>query len=192
MQHQDLASSLGIRKQNINMWIKRKQDVSKKYLPTLAAQFNVPEEYFQKELNEIDRLIVQKAKLQKELEPVIVGYEQQFSFGTEDEPDIIEFPIYDAKEINEIEFEIERIKVLEGFRGVLAKVEKKYILNIFEQIVLLFEKHGEEPALLLTIDSLSHHFGVLPEWVGSESPETIDFIRELEALLYEFDPTDYQ
>ena len=47
MQHMELAERLGIRKQNINLWIKGKQNVPKKYLPTLKEIFGVEEEYYQ-------------------------------------------------------------------------------------------------------------------------------------------------
>lgn len=185
IQHQELAEQLGIKKQNINMWIKGKQNVSKKYLPQLAEQFDLPEEFFQKELTEIERLIVQKQKLQKEMKPVIVGYQQQLSFECEDEPDLIEIPIYDTKEMNEIEFEIERVKVLEGFRSILAEVKDDYILDTFHQLVSLFKDHGEEPVLRHTIDALSHYFNVLPDWVGD--PEGDDFVDEVIQVFTEFD-----
>jgi Predicted transcriptional regulators len=67
MQHQELAEKLGIRKQNINLWIKGKQDVSKKHLPKLAEIFNLPEELFQKELDDIDKLNIQQRKIRNEL-----------------------------------------------------------------------------------------------------------------------------
>jgi transcriptional regulator with XRE-family HTH domain len=188
IQHQELAEQLGIKKQNINLWIKGKQNVSKKYLPQLAEQFDLPEEYFQKELTEIERLIVQKKKLQKEVKPVIVGYQQQLSFECENEPDIIEVPIYNTKEMNEIEFEIERVKVLEGFRNILAEVNEDYELNTFQQLVLLFQDHGGEPVLRHTIDALSYYFGVLPDWVGD--PDGEDIVVKLIDSFREFDSKD--
>ena len=39
MQHIELAEKLGIKKQNINMWIKGKQNIPKKYLPILEELF---------------------------------------------------------------------------------------------------------------------------------------------------------
>jgi len=188
IQHQEIAEQLGIKKQNINLWIKGKQNISKKYLPRLAEQFDLPEEFFQKELTEIERLIVQKKKLQKEINPVIVGYQQQLSFECENEPDIIEVPIYNTKEMNEIEFEIERVKVLEGFRNILAKVNKDYELNTFQQLVLLFQDHADEPVLRHTIDALSYYFGVLPDWVGDPDGEVI--IEKLIDSFREFDSKD--
>lgn len=80
MQHQELAERLGIRKQNINLWIKGKQDVSKKHLPKLAEIFNIPEEYFQKELDDIEQIEVRQRKIRNEL----VEYEYEHTFIDED------------------------------------------------------------------------------------------------------------
>ena len=50
LQHVELADKLGIKKQNINMWVKRKQNIPKKYLPVLEELFGIEREYFSKEL----------------------------------------------------------------------------------------------------------------------------------------------
>jgi plasmid maintenance system antidote protein VapI len=186
VQHQTLAEKLGIKKQNINLWVKGKQSISKKYLPVLSEMFGVDEMYFQKELNELDRLILQKEKLQKDIEPVIIGYQQQLSFENEDEPDLIEIPIYDTSEMNEIEFQIEKAKVLDGFREILAYIQKDYELNTFQQIVLLFKNHGDKLFLPATIDALSHYYDVLPDWVGE--PESSEFVDEFMELATKYEP----
>jgi hypothetical protein len=41
MQHIELAEKLGIKKQNINLWIKRKQNIPQKYLPVLQELFGI-------------------------------------------------------------------------------------------------------------------------------------------------------
>lgn len=41
MQHVELAEKLGIKKQNINMWIKGKQNIPQKYLPVLEDLFGL-------------------------------------------------------------------------------------------------------------------------------------------------------
>ncbi|WP_300380209.1 helix-turn-helix domain-containing protein, partial [Clostridium sp.] len=97
MQHIELADKLGIKKQNINLWIKSKQKISKKYLPVLEELFNIKQEYFNKELTEIDKLEIQKEKLKKDLNPVITEHYEKFSIG-EDEG-FKEIPIYDKKEM---------------------------------------------------------------------------------------------
>lgn len=64
IQFKELAEDLGIRKQNINLWIKGwSRNIPKKYLPQLSKIFNTEIEYFQKELTEIDKLKLQKLKL---------------------------------------------------------------------------------------------------------------------------------
>ena len=60
LQHVELADMLGIKKQNINMWVKQKQNIPKKYLPVLEKLFDAPRDYFGRELNEIEKLEIQK------------------------------------------------------------------------------------------------------------------------------------
>ena len=65
--HSSLARELGINsRQTINMWIKEKRGIAKKYLPRLVEIFNIPEEYFQKELSDLDKLQIQRIKLDNE------------------------------------------------------------------------------------------------------------------------------
>lgn len=61
MEHQKLAQMLGIKKQNINLWIKETQNISKKHLPKLSEIFEMPEEYFQKELSHSDEVAIQES-----------------------------------------------------------------------------------------------------------------------------------
>lgn len=64
VQHKDLAEALGIKKQNINLWLRdNTRKIPKKYLPILSEYFNIPEQYFQKELTELDEYIIQNIKL---------------------------------------------------------------------------------------------------------------------------------
>ena len=63
IQQKDLAEELGIKKQNINLWIKGKQNISKKYLPILSKKFDIPAEYFQKDLLELDKKFIEKKQL---------------------------------------------------------------------------------------------------------------------------------
>lgn len=186
MQHQTFAEKLGIKKQNINLWVKEKQSIPKKYLPVLSSMFGIDEEYFQKELTEVERLILQKEKLQKDLEPVIVGYQQQLSFENEEELDLIEIPIYDTHEMNEIDFKIEKAKVLNSFREILTIVKNDVDLSTFQQLALLFNNHGEEVILRATIDALSHYYNVLPDWVGE--PESDEFVEKFIHLAKEYEP----
>lgn len=67
VQFKDLADNLGISKQTVNSWTSKRRPIPKKYLPILSRKFNIPEKYFQKELNEVDELEIQNIKLNNEL-----------------------------------------------------------------------------------------------------------------------------
>jgi len=178
VQHQELAEKLGIKKQNINLWIKGKQAISKRYLPILKEMFGIEEELFQKEVDEIDRLIIQKEKLKNEIHPVAGKFELKLSL--DDEPDLIQIPIYSSEEMNEIEFEIEKEKLIKGFREIILQSKDNYELGSFEQIQKLYEKYNDDPILRYMIEAISHYFNVLPDWVGD--PRSDEFVEEFIEL----------
>lgn len=62
MSQAELADALGIKPQNLTLWLKGKQDVSKKHLPAMEKIFGVPQEYFQKELTQIRAIELQYLK----------------------------------------------------------------------------------------------------------------------------------
>lgn len=67
MGNTELAERLGIKKQNISRWFKGERKIPVKYLPTLIELFQVDEKYFQKELNEIDKLEIQKIRMENDI-----------------------------------------------------------------------------------------------------------------------------
>ncbi|EET87655.1 DNA-binding protein [Clostridium carboxidivorans P7] len=67
MQHQELSEKLGIAKQNINRWIKGTRPIPKKYLPVISKIFNIPDDIFQKQLNEEDKIEIQKLKIKNDI-----------------------------------------------------------------------------------------------------------------------------
>ncbi|HDR7417795.1 TPA: helix-turn-helix domain-containing protein [Bacillus cereus] len=176
MQHIELAEKLGIRKQNINLWIKGKQNIPKKYLPVLEELFGLNSEYFIKELNEIERLEIQKEKLKRELKPVIKSQGMQFMIG--DINDLVEVPVYDKEEINAMERAIEKAKLVSRFKAVIEVVDENPYLDTFKLIVELLEKAQHEVILHKTIEALGHYHEVLPDWINSE-PEQEEFESEI-------------
>lgn len=176
MQHIELADKLGIKKQNINMWIKGKQNIPKKYLPVLEDLFKLKQEYFTKTLNEIDCLEIQKEKLKQELQPVINKRELQFSIGEVN--DIVEKPIYDKEEINTIERNIEKAKLTQRFKESMDLVENNPYIDTYKLIVELMEKAQTETILHKTIEALAHYYKVIPDWVSS-GEEQDDFEEEI-------------
>lgn len=176
MQHIELAEKLGIKKQNINLWIKGKQNIPKKYLPILEDLFGIKQEYFMKELNEIEKLEIQKEKLKKDLNPVIKKYNQQFLIGEAN--DIIEVPIYDKEEINAMERTIEKAKLISRFKDAMDVVDNNPYMDTYKLIVELMEKAQHEALVHKTIEALGHYFEVLPDWV-STGPEQDEFESEI-------------
>lgn len=66
-QFKDIAEELGVSKQVVNGWIKERYKISRKHLPKLSNIFNIPEQYFQKELTELDKCNIQEIKLSNEV-----------------------------------------------------------------------------------------------------------------------------
>ncbi|MEJ8553906.1 hypothetical protein [Tepidibacter sp. Z1-5] len=176
MQHIELAEKLGIKKQNINLWIKGKQKIPKKYLPILKELFKIEEDYFTKELNEIEKLEIQKEKLKKDLKPVIKEHEQQFMIGEVN--DLVEIPIYDKEEINSIERSIEKAKLVSRFKNAIEAVDNTPYIDTYKLIIELLEKSQHEVVLHKTIEALAHYYDVLPDWV-STGPEQDEYESEI-------------
>lgn len=183
MQQIELAEKLGIKKQNINLWIKGKQKISKKHLPTLEQIFGVEAKYFSKELTDIEKLEIQKEKLKRDLKPVITKYEEQFLIGEEN--DLVEVPVYDKEELNQIEHNIEKAKLIEKFREMLNRGEHQPYLDTFKLMLELLDKAQHEPIFHKTIEGLAHYLEVLPDWV-STGPEQDEFESELFEVLDDF------
>lgn len=176
MQHVELAEELGIRKQNINMWIKGKQKLPKKYLPILENIFKIEQKYFGEELTEIDKLEIQKEKLKQDLKPIVKKYDQQFILG--DINDLVEVPVYDKEEINTIERDIEKAQLVSRFKEALDVVDNNPYMDTYKLIIELLEKAQQEPMVHKTIEALAHYYEVLPDWVSSE-PEQEEFEGEI-------------
>lgn len=180
-QFKDLAEQLGVSKQVVNGWIKEKYKISKKHLPKLSEMFNIPEEYFQKELTDIDKLIIQKGKLERELKPQIKKYQTRLVLSeNSEEADLEDIPIYDQKEMNDIEIEITKVKIVEEIREAMSDLNKDYEIGVIEQIAKLIKHYGKEKVFIDTIDALSHYYNVLPEWVGD--PDSDEFVDEFLKL----------
>lgn len=184
MQHIELADKLGIKKQNINLWIKGKQKISKKYLPVLEELFNINQEYFNKELTEIDKLEIQKEKLKKDLKPVITDHYEKFLVGEEE--GFKEFPIYDKKEMNKIENDIEKAKIVTKLKSSMDIVDNNPYMDTYKLFAELMEKSQHEPLVHKTIEALAHYFKVLPNFVSS-GEEQDDFEEEILEVLANHD-----
>jgi len=68
IEYKKLAEILGITPQTINSWLRGKRKISKDKLKKLSKYFQLPEEYFQKELTQQDKLDIYKLIIEKELD----------------------------------------------------------------------------------------------------------------------------
>lgn len=185
MQHVELAEHLGIKKQNINMWVKRRQNIPKKYLPVLEELFEVDREVFSRELDEIEKLEIQKEKLKNDLKPVITKHEKRYKSGEVN--DLVDIPIYDKEEINTIERDIEKAKLVTRFKEAMDVVDNNPYMDTFKLMVELMEKAQHESILHKSIEALSHYLEVLPGSINSDEVQ-----EEFESEIFEvFDDYNY-
>jgi len=186
MQHLDLAEKLGIKKQNINMWIKGKQNIPKKYLPVLQEMFGIDAIYFSKILTDVDKLEIQKEKLKQDLKPVVEGHRSQFVLN-EEQDYIVDVPVYDREEMNSIERSIEKAKLVERFKDAIEIVDQNPYVETFALIVELLEKKQHEAILKKTVEALAHYMEILPDWINSDPDQ-----EEFESEIFEvFDDHNY-
>ncbi len=182
MQQLELANRLGIKKQNINLWLKGKQNIPKKYLPTLEKLFHVDGATLSGELNEIDKLEIQKEKLKAELKPIIERQEQVLSRGGEKLESV---PVYDQEEINKIERNIEKEKLVERFKASLEQVDRHPYMDNYRIIIELLEQAGSEIIFQKTIQALAHYLNVLPGEITT-GPEQEEFEQALFDVLDDY------
>lgn len=177
MSQVELAEQLGIKKQNITLWLKGRQPISKKYLPILAELFQLPAESFSRELTDIEKLEIQKDKLKKELNPIIDRYENRLSEGAEG---LEQNPIYNREEMNTIERSLEKAKLVERFKTSLEIVDRHPFMDSYRILVALLDQAGTEAILHKTLQGLAHYLNVLPEGITTGSEQ-----EEFEAALFE-------
>lgn len=185
MQHVELAEKLGIKKQNINMWVKQKQNIPKKYLPILEELFQVDNDLLSRELTELEKLEIQKEKLKKDLQPVITKHEKRFQI--DEGSNLVDIPIYDKEEINIIESDIEKEKLLIKLKEAMDIVPDNPYMDTYKLLVHLMEKSQHESILHKTIQALAHYLEVLPENITTDEAQ-----EEYEAEIFEiFDDYNY-
>lgn len=177
MQHIELANHLGIKKQNINLWIKEKQNIPKKYLPILEELFHVDADYFTKELDEIEKLEIQKEKLKYDIQPIIKNHERVLSKGADQ---FEEVPVYDKEEINTLERSIEKARIIQRFKESLEVVDKHPFIDSYRIIIELLEQAGSEIILHKTLQGLAHYLNVLPGDISTGEEQ-----EEFEKALFE-------
>ena len=105
----ELADYINISKQVINSWVKGRRKIPQKYLDLLQYVFNIPNEYFQKELTPIDKLKVQELIL-------LDGYQK---LGYTEYAEKIKLKKMEEYKYGEDKYFLEKIS-----EGIIAKEEK--------------------------------------------------------------------
>ncbi len=146
----ELADELGIKKQNITLWLKGKQSISKKYLPILVKKFKIPKEYLQKELTEIDKIFIQKRYLAEHIDKTKVEYIDTIWDEETQEYVAVKKLHYDTEAIEHariLEAEEKEIKTINKIRGVINDVEEYQSFDIhiemFENNIALFDRYAD-------------------------------------------------
>lgn len=126
MSQTELADALGIKKQNLTLWLKGKQDVSKKHLPAMEEIFGIPQEYFQKELT--DGLAMEIQYLQK--------------FGK---------PIQGINESTEDDFNMLEVILSNYEKGIFWNPTTSFMFQIFKRVddTLIFQKYFSYDKIML-------------------------------------------
>lgn len=176
IKHLELAETLGIKKQNINMWVKGKQNIPKKYLPVLEELFDINREYFTKELSEVEKLEIQKEKLKKDIKPIVKQYEMEYSIGEIN--DLVKKPIYNKEEMNSIERSIEKAKLVERFKNAIDITDQNPFMKNYTMIIELLEKVPHETIFNKTIEALAHYYEVIPKEINTGCDQE-DFEEEI-------------
>lgn len=182
--HMELADKLGIKKQNINLWIKGKQNIPKKYLPVLSDMFHLDAAYFQKKLTDLDKLQIQKEKLERELQPVKIKKIEEFSIF-EEETLLAEKVLYEEPQLNELAAEIDQEMLVDKFKSLVANpLSNKDTVSLF---LKLLDDAPTEPLFHKTLEGLAHYLDVLPREISTEVEQ-----EEFEEDLFEvFDDHNY-
>ncbi len=181
IKHIELAEQLGIKKQNINMWVKGKQNIPKKYLPVLEEMFDLDSSYFTKELTEVDKLEIQKLKIKKELKPIVNNYNMEFDISEQKE--MIKKPIYDKEEMNTIENSIQKAKLIQKFKESIEIVDNHPYIQTLNMVVELIEKSQHEIIFQKTIEALAHYYKIIPKDITTGCDQE-DFEEEIFEVFY--------
>lgn len=125
--YKEVAHQLGISPQTIQDWLKNRRSIPKKRLEQLSTTFNLPMEFFQKELNSIEKREVTISYLKsisKNIEIPVSDEEEQFItyYHTSSYED----------EINFIEENLKKKKKQLQVKNELKNLFEKEILSTFD------------------------------------------------------------
>ncbi|MCR1963973.1 helix-turn-helix transcriptional regulator [Clostridium perfringens] len=187
----DLARRLGISRQTIAAWTSGRRKVSEKHYEKLKEIFKgIPEEYFQKELTELDKLQIQRIKLENN----IVGYTYKDTIWDEEtkqeiEVDRVGYNI-PVETIEMLDLDIRHKELFKNIDDLIARRtegaedewdyigKKSEVLEVFE---LLYEIMNKEYVPYRRVKNILDSIKVAKE----KRMESDLFVRKLAAIIRE-------
>ncbi|XZI46332.1 helix-turn-helix domain-containing protein [Clostridium perfringens] len=190
MQSKQLAEMLGVGKATVSSWINQKRLISTKHYEKLKEIFKVPEEYFQKELTELDKLNLQRIKLENN----IVGYTYKDTIWDEEtkqeiEVDRVGYNI-PVETIEMLDLDIRHKELFKNIDDLIARRtegaedewdyigKKSEVLEVFE---LLYEIMNKEYVPYRRVKNILDSIKVAKE----KRMESNLFVRKLAAIIKE-------
>ncbi|MBC2580850.1 helix-turn-helix transcriptional regulator [Clostridium sp. DJ247] len=177
-----LAEKFGIKTSNISRWFSGERKIPEKYLQALENIFNIPQNYFQKELTESDKLRILWNKLDKEY----------YTADIQRQNDI-------CMELVRLELNIEIADTIESLNNLFktedkTTLEKKSIADIIDRVIRIAQ-NKEMPTGFINdlLSCVIMHYEGESAFVKSEvqsldnRPEASRYIEKRDSILKKFD-----
>lgn len=162
MSNSDLAKELDILRGNVHNWTKGKRKIPLKYIEKLCRIFDLPEEFFLRELSEEERVIVKKKYIERLMDKSSFEYEDTIINGNGEEEVVTRAYVDGSTERLWDEYNNEIIKarstarVIDRVKKTIAESDNEKYMNTF--IDLLEHKNVSKVILnnLLTAITIAY------------------------------------
>lgn len=169
----ELAEKLGIAKQNISRWFSGDRKIPEKYFSEIYELFKIPSEYYSKEIGYLDKLKIQKIKLDNETE--IIDSKEKIQKMLESEE--LKIDICMAEVVMKIDSSLDCKKITEA----------NMILKSIENLVEVISRNKENINLAFIVSAALLNYQVEREQDHFESPEEPESVKKFDAAIDKFE-----
>ena len=187
---EDVANMLNIKKQSVSEWSKNNK-IPEKRIKELSELLNIPEEYFNKEISEVDKIKLQNIKLEQDIKNSIFEYEREIYDNETDETITTISDIAYNKDLERLH-EINNIKINklnllkkidtiiskynneEGNELILDKSYEEVFIDIFNRLANVVDSQEQDFSILyyiLRALELTSSLENINKYIGKEYPE---------------------
>ena len=187
---EDVANMLNIKKQSVSEWSKNNK-IPEKRIKELSELLNIPEEYFNKEISEVDKIKLQNIKLEQDIKNSIFEYEREIYDNETDETITTISDIAYNKDLERL-YEINNIKINklnllkkidtiiskynneEGNELILDKSYEEVFIDIFNRLANVVDAQEQDFSILyyiLRALELTSSLENINKYIGKEYPE---------------------